>query len=54
MGSRGGRTDQGMQMVMDEIAAWTQGRFDTDPRFTAASRGDVPPGSSWSRRTRPS
>jgi len=33
---------QGMQMVMDEIAAWTQGRFDTDPRFTARLEGGRP------------
>jgi hypothetical protein len=26
---------QGMQTVMEEIAAWTQGRFDSDPRFAA-------------------
>lgn len=26
---------QGMQMVMEEISAWTQGRFDSNPRFTA-------------------
>lgn len=30
-----GQRLQGMQMVMEEISAWTQGRFDTDPRFIA-------------------
>ncbi|NPU83530.1 MAG: outer membrane lipoprotein carrier protein LolA [Syntrophaceae bacterium] len=33
---------QGMQMVMDEISAWTQGRFDADPRFTARLEGGRP------------
>ncbi|PKN34270.1 MAG: hypothetical protein CVU61_08795 [Deltaproteobacteria bacterium HGW-Deltaproteobacteria-19] len=33
---------QGMQMVMEEISAWTQGRFDTDPRFTARLEGGRP------------
>jgi hypothetical protein len=33
---------QGMQMVMEEISAWTQGRFDADPRFTARLEGGQP------------